>query len=280
MEIGSILHKGLELKGRAVQEGKTVDYEFITGEILNGCEEKTDKGTEKIVGINDLIMKYPTDWALPDNASGMDYETKMKLFFERVLPTRMENKEWGIVGNEVRFEFVYDDRVILHGFIDRVDKLIKSSETEEELYKVIDYKSSKKAFDDNYIKTPLQMVTYDLACLFMYGVVPVEHEYDFILIDYLQNGGNSPLCSKGYLKRGVNKLNRLLDKIDEMNETGIYKPTPCPLCFYCDFCRTNPNAEAKTKHLCQYFSNWTPQNKIYTINAEFKPGQEIRKLVF
>ena len=29
MEIGSILHKALELKGRMIMEGKTVDYDYL-----------------------------------------------------------------------------------------------------------------------------------------------------------------------------------------------------------------------------------------------------------
>lgn len=283
LEIGSILHKGMELKGRAKKEGQSIPYDEIREKVLNGCEEITDKSKEYIPGINQLKKKYFEEWSTPDNASGMTYDKKMEIYFNNVLPTRMEEEEWEVIGVEEVFEFVYDERVILHGFIDRIDKLSLPFETDEpSSYRVVDYKSSKKIFEEDSIKTPLQMVVYGLACLFKYGVLPTEYEYDFILLDKRQNSDDG-VCSRGYFKRGIKKLNKLLDQIDEMKESKIYAPHPSQLCHWCEFCETNPRAEIKTKFLCPYYSKWTPQNKIFTVNKEFNPNATPpvrRKLVF
>ena len=50
----------------------------------------------------------------------MDMNQKMYVYFNQVLPTRMENPDWKIIGTEIAFEFVYDNQCIIHGFIDRV----------------------------------------------------------------------------------------------------------------------------------------------------------------
>ena len=139
MEIGSILHKALELKGR---------------------------------------MKYFDEFFTADSKSGMNYSEKMDIFYNKVLPSRIDSKEWTPVAVEQRFEFVYDDRVIIHGFIDRVDKNAK------EQLRITDYKSSKAVFRDADIKTPMQHVIYDLACIHLYGQPATADE---------------GVCTKGYL---------------------------------------------------------------------------------
>jgi hypothetical protein len=53
----------------------------------------------------------------------------------------------------------------------------------------------------------------------MFGKIPKEHEYDFILIDQKQNESDG-VCSKGYLVRGEKKLNKLLQQIDEYKANG------------------------------------------------------------
>lgn len=73
------------------------------------------------------------------------------------------------------------------------------------------------------------MVTYDIACVFLYGKLPVELKYDFILLDQKQ-GPNEGVCSKGYFNRGIKKLNSLLDKMDSVEKMDEYEPSPTPLC--------------------------------------------------
>lgn len=277
LELGSILHKGLELKGRAIIQKQPVKYNEIESIVLYGCEERTDKGSEKLLGINDIRKKYFEDWAKRDSIADKTYDEKMEVYFQKVLRNRMENKEWEVVAVEQQFEFVYDNRCIIHGFIDRIDK--KGDER-----KVVDYKSSKKIFREEDIKTPLQMVVYDLACVFLYGILPTYHEYDFILLDQKQTTDDG-VCSKGYLARGLKKIDSLLDLIEDMKKSQIYKPSPSPLCYWCSFpdrCHT-PNVDPKFAGTCQYYSLWKPDQKSYKVNKTFVPGvieEPRRKLVF
>lgn len=47
----------------------------------------------------------------------MNYSEKMDIFYNKVLPSRIDSKEWTPVAVEQRFEFVYDDRVIIQVFL-------------------------------------------------------------------------------------------------------------------------------------------------------------------
>lgn len=284
MEIGSILHKVLELKGQMVMNGCSVfDYDYLKEVVENGYTENDGKSESHILGISELRRKYFEEFHTKDEKSGMNYAEKMNLFYEKVLPNRLNDTSWTTIATEQKFEFVYDNRVIIHGFIDRVDK----NELGE--IKITDYKSSKAVFRDSDIKTPMQHVTYDLACILLYGKPADEHEYDFILIDKIQ-GQKDGVCSKGYLKRGVNKLNKLLDMMENMESTKEFPPKPSPLCYWCSFHSDSPNADPKFSGLCPYHSLWTPDNKTFeTLNpygqGEYweKPMVEVkprRKLVF
>lgn len=275
LELGTILHKGLEIKGRNKIEEKTVDYDYITTSVVEGCEEKTDKSTSFLPGTKDIKKRYIEDWLIRDENTLMNYDEKLDLYLNVILKDRMEDEDWRVIAVEDSFEFVYDDKVIIHGFIDRID------ENTEGKMKVIDYKSSKKVFRNEDIKTPLQMVIYDLACVFKYGKLPEFHEYDFILLDKKQ-ATEDGVCSSGYLKRGLKKIDRLFELIGEFEKLGVYKPSPTPLCYWCDFAGRNytPNADERYGGLCPYHSLWTPDNKTFKRNKEWIPGdtKKIRRI--
>lgn len=257
--IGSILHKGLELKALSKMNGDPVDYKYIKKIVNDGWNEKTEKDKEEIIGLDAIMLLFFSDW-LNDG-----YNEKIELFFNDVLPERMEDMSWNIIGAEVHFEFVYDDRCIIHGFIDRIDE-------KDGNLKVVDYKSSKKIFPDTKIKTPLQMVIYDLACLYMFEILPDQHEYDFILLNQRQTTADG-VCSKGYLKRGIKKLDCLLDQIDRLQIDGEYIPCPTPLCYWCSFADLDhtPNADPKYAGLCPYYSLWTPDDrKNFAVNQKYE----------
>lgn len=279
MEIGTILHKALELKGQMKMDNLEVDYDYLKKVVSEGFDEECDRSDKHILGISELKEKYFEDFYIPDNKSGMNYEEKIEIFNEKVLPARMESTIWVPIATEQKFELVYDDRVVIHGFIDRVDKNIETGEL-----KITDYKSSKAVFPDKDVKTPMQHIIYDLACMVLYDKPADVHEYDFILIDKIQEA-----CSSGYLKRGINKLNKLLDSMDEMSKKREFPPKPSPLCFYCPYHSTSPNADPMYSGLCQYHSLWTPENRNFKVLNQYESNKKIndkvhlreaRKLVF
>lgn len=256
LELGSLLHKILEIKGHWIKLGLDIDFDKLYNTIEIGYEEQDEKTSEKLRGIKALKRSYFEDWFAKDNASGMTYEDKLKLFKSTVLQNEMTDTKWKPVYFELPFEFVWNNRCIIHGFIDRVD--LKDGE-----FRVVDYKTSKKVFDDTKVKTSQQFGIYACAILNMFGKLPVEYEYDFILLNQTQQA-----MSKGWEKRFIKKIEKALDAIDKCNETKIFSPKPCPLCYYCNFCSNNPNAK-EYQDECVYYSLWTPTNKSFEVNKEF-----------
>ena len=282
LDLGTLIHKILEIKGRWLSEGVSVDYNILKDYLYNGVEEQTDKGSEKIKGLSQVKKEWFEDFYTPDNASGLTYEEKIELFMSKVLGEEMEDEEWKVMYNELSFDFVYKygehedgtpKEVKIHGFIDRVDQNKNGD------YLVCDYKTSKKIYDPKKMATPMQMSIYSMALFEKFGRIPTAHRYDFVFIDKKQDA-----CTKGYIKRACNKLDKLLNKIDELKQTQEYVPKPCPLCFWCDMSSTNPVADPKTKNLCGYYSLWTPTEKTYSVNTVYennKPKAATgRKLIF
>ena len=278
LELGTLCHYVLEMKGKAIKDGKEVDYDLLNRILLDGVtevDESDEKTKETILGLTDLKKKYWEEWYVPDNASGMNYEEKMQVF-DKVLQFEMEGSEWAPYRFEMPFDFVWKDRIIITGFIDRIDK--KGDE-----YKTVDYKTSKKAYDSKKLATSLQFGIYALAILNEFGVLPTESEYSFVLIDEKQLA-----LTKGWEKRLIKALDKLLDSIDENAKEGVWKPNPTPLCHWCNYCETNPNAH-EFKNECRYYSLWTPTNKTFAVNEQWslentedmaKLHKNDRKLIF
>ena len=281
-EIGTILHKVLELKARSIINNEPINYPYLLSVLENGIEEKTEKGTEKINGISKLSAKYYEDFFTTDEESGMNYSDKVDLFINEVITSRLENESYLPVGCEVPFDFVYNygndeiKEVIFHGFIDSV-RLDPSTGN----LKIVDYKSSRKTYVDTKIKTPMQMFIYDLACYSIYKRAAFEHEYDFILINKKQNESDG-VCSNGYLARGEKKLNKELEQIEQMKKKDVFVPKPSPLCYWCfaNNTRQTPNADPKFSGRCQYYSLWKPSDKNFSVNQKYGEEKERRELVF
>lgn len=271
LELGSLLHAVLENKGYMIQDSGEVNYEILDKLIEDGIIEKNEKTKEEIPGLLDLKRKYWEIWSVPDS-EGRTYDDKIKLF-DRVLRTEMQDDDWKPYAFEMPFEFVWDDKVILHGFIDRIDK-------KGDNFRVIDYKSSKKPFPDNKLPTSLQFGIYALACLINDEIkcLPSEYIYRFILLDDKQYA-----LTKGWEKRLEKKLVQTFDAIEKRNKELRFEPKPSPLCYYCNYAVTNPNAH-EYKDMCEYYSLWTPENKTFEKHKEWnaleEPKEQKRKLIF
>lgn len=269
LELGTLCHYILEQKGKMLltDEGQ-VDYNKLTEYTNNGTCETDDKTTEAILGLNDLKTKYFEEWYEPDNASGKNYEEKMQVF-DLVLHKEMELDmgEWKPYLFEHHFEFVWDNRIIIAGFIDRIDAIYNDDNIITAL-RTIDYKTSKKVYDKAKLATSLQFGIYALAILNEFGILPKESVYRFILIDEIQRA-----LTIGWEKRLIKAIDKLLDQIDECDKTGLFKPSPCPLCYWCNYAATNPKAH-QYKNECNYYSLWTPTQKTFALNEQWYPNKK------
>ena len=153
LELGTVCHKVYEVAAQMWKEG-VVDYNELKFLLEYG---DTD---EKISGIKDLSKKYFEEWFEPDS-EGHTYSWKMSQF-DKGLHDYIDSfsyNEWIPFKEEYDFEFVFNDRAIIHGFIDSI--LINS----EGDMKTIDFKTSKKPFPDNKIPTSQQFGIYCMGML-------------------------------------------------------------------------------------------------------------------
>ena len=257
LELGSLCHLILELKCNYIKAGKHVDYDYLHFILKYGSIDTNEKTKEHILGVDELKRKYFEEWYEPDNASGMTYEEKMEVF-KKVLKEEMNHASiWHPIYAELPFEFVYKDRIIFNGFIDRVDINIFGG------FRVTDYKTSKKQFESAKVVTSLQFGIYAMAIYQEFGQIPVSFLYRFILLDEDQMAMTS-----GWEKRLEKTLDNLLDKIDKCKKSGIWLPKPSPLCHWCNYSVTNPKAH-EFKNDCEYYSLWTPQEKSWAVNKKY-----------
>jgi hypothetical protein len=260
LEIGGLTHKGKELWGGYLLKKEEPDFDYINYVILNGIEvnevvyingkEVKNEITEDLLGIKDLKNKYFESYMAICNKSGMNYDEKMKIYFNTLYTEDLGESGWEIFSVEDNFQFVYDNRCILHGYIDRIDI------NQNRDLRVVDYKTSKDVYDDKKLPTPLQMVIYGLACEKIYKKLPISYLYDFIFLNKRQES-----CTRGYYERGKKKLHSLLDKIEDCEMKNEYMPKPTPLCYYCPFSGNTCAKDKELNNLCQYFSLWTPNDR-------------------
>ena len=271
LELGSLCHYVLEQKGKMIVSGETVDYEKLNDILMNGVTETDEKTKEELLGVNQLKRKYFEVWHEADNASGASYDEKIKLF-DKVLHNEMEETDWKPTYFEKPFEFVWDNKVILKGFIDRID-------TKDGQYRTVDYKTSKKVYEQSKLATSLQFGVYALAILNEFGVLPIESEYRFILIDDKQYA-----LTKGWESRLIKAMDKVFGDIEASEKKDVFVPKPSPLCHWCNFCQTNPEATIY-RNECEYFSKWAPTQKTFEVNKKWNALENIntapkRKLVF
>lgn len=277
LELGSLCHYVLERKGHMIVNGEVIDYELLNDLLTNGVKETDEKTKEELIGVAQLKRKYFETWYEADNASGASYDEKMKLF-DKVLHEEMEESEWKPTYFEMPFEFVWDNKVIIKGFIDRIDT--KDTEEGETQYRTVDYKTSKKVYEQSKLATSLQFGVYALAILNRFGVLPVESEYRFILIDDKQFA-----LTKGWENRLIKALDKVFGDIEASEKKEVFVPKPSPLCHWCNFCQTNPEATIY-RNECEYFSKWTPNQKTFEVNKKWNALENMtkaepkRKLVF
>jgi len=267
LEAGSLLHKVLEEKFYYINSGKPVDYDYLNFILKYGSMDKNEKTKEHLLGVDELKRKYFEEWYTPDNASGMTYEEKIQVFRNVVNEEMNDASIWRPVYAELPFEFVYKDQVIFNGFIDRVDMNMFGS------YRVLDYKSSKKLFDNSKVVTSLQFGIYAMAIYEKFGQIPISFLYRFILLD-----DNQKAMTKGWEKRLEKTLDNTLNKINKNKQSGIWRPSPSPLCYFCSYCRNNPKAH-EFQNDCEYYSLWKPDEKRFDVNKRYNALDKASKKV-
>ena len=264
------IEKGTVATAYSLYNQGSVKMDVVNKNLLNMQKKETSWTGAKVVTENNKV----TFIGASNGTLGMSYnsyEEKIKLF-DKVLHEEMEDTTWQPTYFEKPFEFVWDNKAILKGFIDRID--VKDGQ-----YRTVDYKTSKKIYDQSKLATSLQFGIYALAILNEFGELPIESQYRFILIDDEQYA-----LTKGWEKRLIKALDKVFGDIEASENKKLFIPKPTPLCHWCNFCTTNPEATIY-KNECEYYSKWTPTQKTFEVNKKWNAlennnTEKKRKLVF
>lgn len=247
---GSLVHSVLEQEALAIKAGKSINYEDLKRDFVELNLPKRNRYDSDLFGVKILAQKFPKEWHDFDTKSGKSYSVKAQEFLESGIyyfPKFMEqHPELEIIGAEVSFEYEYRGYTFM-GFIDRLLKV-----RGEDIYIIDDIKTKDHPFDDKELITPLQFVCYATWVREHYGKdVQIECYYELPIL----GGQRQHAGTKGFEKRGLKKIDKILDGI----EAGEYQPRPSPLCAWCSYRRAPGVPEEQ--NLCPYYSLWTPQKR-------------------
>ena len=242
-KFGTIIHNNEEAIANLIKEGKPIDYTQLKNAL--------------IVEAAGLERMFPKEYRAPDK-SGKTYYEKLYAYLESGI-YRLENfiksnPNLEIVAAEQSFGFDYNG----YYFNGKIDRIIKNKETGE--YLLQDIKTWPEPAKEADLKVPLQFVFYVMAMKHLYGCdeSAIKCQYDLPLCDLTQDAG-----SAGYMKKGVEKINKLLADIENSVASGVFVPNPTPLCHWCNFCPTNPHQPEAGKGYCPYYMKWTRENPTF-----------------
>jgi len=269
-ELGTLVHFIEQSIFDSIKLGEIINYEKLKEDFYNiNIPKKSKFDTDGgIFGINILKEKYKEEFYKADN-DGKSYFSKTLDYINygiyRLEKYLKDNPDLEPFEAEKAFSFEYRG-YILSGFIDRI---FHNKITDE--YIIEDIKTKAKPFKDEELKTPLQLIIY-IVGLNKTLDIPVEKiscAYDLPFLNIKQPAG-----TKGFVKRGITKINSIFDKI----EAKDFTPNPTPLCHWCQFCPTNPEQPEEGKDLCPYYSLWTREFKTQEVANKWR-GMEFHGLV-
>ncbi|NPD06237.1 PD-(D/E)XK nuclease family protein [Nocardioides sp. zg-1308] len=157
----------------------------------------------------------------PDVATWMaSCRTVLQRYFDLEDPRRLEPAE-----RELYVEALLDSRLLLRGFVDRVDV------APDGRIRVVDYKTGRSPGVDHEAKALFQMKFYALVIWRLRGVVP-----SVLQLVYLGNGEilrYEP--DEDDLRATERKVEALWTAIQLARESGDWRPRPSRLCDWCSF---------------------------------------------
>lgn len=236
---GTLIHHIEEEIGNCIKDKKPIDYPKLLNEF----------DTE----VKEIETKYAKDFHSVDK-SNRTYKDKATYYRDfgiyRLEKRCNDNPELEIINLEKEFYLEFDG-YLFHGFIDRIFKY-------KDTYIIEDIKTYPKPILPNDLKIPLQHVIYSLA-LKSIGINNITCTYDLPLCNVTQT------VDKDYFDKGVRKLVNIFDDI----KYSDFKPTPTPLCHWCEFCPTMENQPDEAKGLCPYYCKWTKETKDRSVNYKW-----------
>ncbi len=146
--------------------------------------------------------------------------------------------QFNVVALETSFEApikIGDDLHLVTGKIDRVDK------TPENLFEVIDYKTTKKMPSQETVDKDLQLSVYHLGMANRWPSIVEQKRPVKVSLYYLKHGEKlSSLRNVENLEATKENIIRDIERIEQTHKAGKFDPRPNALCDWCEFQRNCP----------------------------------------
>lgn len=239
-EFGTLVHATEEAIALALQTRMPINYIELKNKFILGCRK--------------LVHKYPKDWVKLDK-SNRTYTEKMYTYLDsaiyRLERFMINNPDLEIIGIEQKFEYDYDG---VHSFTGSIDRAFMNKVTGEIL--IQDIKTWPVPAQNSELKAPAQFTVYAMAAqqLWEAEADKIKCEYDLPLCDLRQAS-----FSKDIIADGRPQLDKWFAGITK----GNFKPSPSPLCYFCQYCPSSPSYAGNGKVLCPYHSLWTRENSTH-----------------
>lgn len=245
-EFGTLVHATEEAMFNNIKNNEEIDYVKLKNNAIVKCAE--------------LEKKYFKDFNTKTK-NGKTYKDEMYDYLNygiyRLKKFHEDNPNIEFIDAEKKFNFKYKDKVFT-GFIDRVFRYKDTGK-----YLIQDLKTWNVPAEKSKLNLSLQFVVYCLSVKDLYNAEPGECicQYDMPLIDLTQTVNLNNLIG-----RGKEKLDEIFNHIDEKD----FHAVPSPLCFWCPYSMTNPNAPKEGKGLCPYFSHWTKEKRSFSVENKWQ----------
>lgn len=232
MELGTAIHKCEEDIATAIKNNQPIDYVSIKNNLIMESAR--------------LKYLYEKDYNTPDKVNRLAGD-KIYEYLETGIYKLEEfcklHPTYQIVGIEEPFTVNFEGKI----FSGKIDRVFYDTATNR--YIIQDIKTYPVEVEKEKLATPLQFVIYTMASKELYkcSEEQISCQYYLPFCNTAQDAG-----TKGYMGRGASKLEKLFAGICACE----YEPSPSPLCNWCPFCDTNPDATPDLRHLCPYYSIW------------------------
>ena len=255
LEIGTLIHSTEETIANKIKANEPINYDELKSSVVEKLET--------------IRSRYPVEWEAEDK-SGRTYNDKLYMYLKEGI-YRLENfmranPDLEIVAAEQKFLFEYKGK-LFRGSIDRV---LRNKATNK--YIIQDIKTYAVPVEKDKLRVPLQFVVYVLAAMDLYKL-PVDSfscQYDLPFCNVDQDAGQANFVDLGQVK---------LDEIFKAIEDQEFEPKQQFLCYWCEYCKSNPNAPEESKYLCPYYSHWTKQRHDFSRENKWEGLENHEKIM-
>lgn len=233
--------------------------EFFFGSLIHSIVQYALTKDPIIPPLDELTTILKTKWrddvfpSKQESEQYFDFGMEMLRKFHAGLKPGLRN----IVATEKRFQIPLNEKHILSGVIDRVDKLPFGG------YEVVDYKTSKKLPTQIDVDKDKQLCIYNLAVNNLWpDIKDIRLTLYFLKFD-------TQISTKRRADEVEEIKEEIIDTAERIEKENEYLPKDNPLCDWCDYQKMcplkkhkfTPNTEAQEENIDNIISDYLAAHK-------------------